>query len=343
MPFAARVCLPEIRHRPMSALADRTASGCRFTATLRQTKPSRMSFVISDTISPVFGAGADQISAPPEGTNTEAVVATTTPVQLGGGTVTGSNSGVPGSATATDTKTYTTAAAGSSEQQQVFVSGAGTRVNVNTGAAAVQAVGGGAIIESIQEETDTSPKAIKLGDTSVAFNGVAVDNNATVSEVEIVDGAPVARSQTIGEVAGGQGGPFAFYAHGGFGNDAIEGSSLSDFLRGGAGNDSLNGFGGADLIRGGIGSDTVFGGDGADTLYYTADQFPAIGAQDTDTFADFVTGTDKISIDSAVVASTAGITGLGTNTISFSGPSGRGSVQVVSNGTAINASDINFI
>ena len=327
----------------MSALADRTASGCRFTAILRQTKHSRMSFVLTDTISPVFGAPADQIPTKPEGSNTEAVDATTTPVQVGGGTVVGSNNGTPGSTIATDTKTYTTAPAAAGEQQQIFVSGAGTRVNVNTGAAAVQAVGGGAIIESIQDETDSAPKAIKLGDEAVDFNGVAVDNDATVADVEIVDGVAVASTQTISEVAGGQGGPFAFYAHGGFGNDVIEGSSLDDFIRGGAGSDNLNGFGGNDLIRGGIGSDTVFGGTGADTLYYTADQFPATGSQDTDTFSDFATGTDKISIDSEVVSSTAAITGLGTNTISFSGPSGRGSVQVVSNGTAINAGDINFI
>ena len=282
------------------------------------------------------------VLAPPAGTNTNSVNATT-PVQLGGGTVSGTNPTAVGGNTATNTVAYTTAAAPTGQTAQVVVSGAGTRLNVNTGAAKVQAIGGGSIVESIQSISDTTSKIISLGDNSVAYNGVAVSNAATVSTVVInpTTGAATTSNVSIGTVSGGQGGAFAYYAHGGFGADSIEGSNLSDFIRGGTGNDTINGYGGNDLLRGGTGSDSVFGGSGADTLYYTADQFPNTGT-DTDRFVDFATGTDKISFDRSVVASTANITGLGTNTITFSA-AGRGRVSVQSGGTAIQASDINFI
>ena len=278
----------------------------------------------------------------PTGTNTNSVNATT-PVQLGGGAVSGTNPTAVGGNTATNTVAYTTAAAPTGQTAQVVVSGAGTRVNVNTGAAKVQAIGGGSIVESVQSVSDTAPKIISLGDNTVAYNGVAVSSTATVSNVTInpTTGVATASTASIATVSGGQGGPFAYYAHGGFGDDQLEGSSLSDFIRGGAGNDSINGFGGNDLLRGGTGNDTVFGGSGADTLYYTADQFPNTGTN-TDQFVDFATGTDKISFDRSVVASTANIQGLGSNTITFSA-AGRGTVSVRSGGTAIQASDINFI
>ena len=282
------------------------------------------------------------VLAPPAGTNTNSVNATT-PVQLGGGTVSGTNPPAVGGNTATNPVAYTTAAAPTGQTAQVVVSGAGTRLNVNTGAAKVQAIGGGSIVESIQSISDTTSKIISLGDNSVAYNGVAVSNAATVSTVVInpTTGAATTSNVSVATVSGGQGGPFAYYAHGGFGADSIEGSNLSDFIRGGAGNDTINGYGGNDLLRGGTGSDSVFGGTGADTLYYTADQFPNTGT-DTDQFVDFATGTDKISFDRSVVASTANISGLGSNTITFSA-AGRGTVSVRSGNTAIQASDINFI
>lgn len=300
-----------------------------------------MSFVITDT-SPVF-TNPTAVAFAPAGTNSNSVNATAAPVQLGGGTVSGTNNGTVGSTTATNTVAYTTAAAPTGQVAQVVVSGGGTRLNVNTGAAKVQAIGGGSVVESIQSPNDTAPKTISLGDNTTPYNGVAVSSTATVSTVVInpTTGAATTSNVSIGTVSGGQGGPFAYYAHGGFGNDSIEGSNLSDFIRGGAGNDTINGFGGNDLLRGGTGSDSVFGGSGADTLYYTADQFPNTGT-DTDRFVDFATGTDKISFDRSVVASTANISGLGTNTITFSA-AGRGTVSVQSGGTVIRASDINFI
>jgi len=307
-----------------------------------------MSFVIADT-STVFTAPV-QVDFAPAGSNPNAINATTAPVQIGGGTTTavaGQAVGTVGSATASNTVSYTTLNAAAGTTQQVVVSGAGTKANIGTGAAKVQAIGGGTIIESAQSTADAGvTKVISLGDNTVAYNGVAVNTSATVSSVSIdpTTGAATTKAVSINQVSGGQGGPFAYYAHGGFGADSIEGSSLADFIRGGAGNDTINGFGGNDLIRGGTGSDSIFGGVGNDTLYYTADQFPALrGATDTDTFADFTSGTDKISFDRSVVAGTGNITGLGTNTITVSSSASGSSIRIVSGGTAINASDINFI
>ena len=301
-----------------------------------------MSFVITDT-SPVFTSPL-AVTAAPAGTNTNSVDATTQAVQLGGGTTSGTNTGAAGSVTATNTVAYTTASSAPGQTQQVVVSGAGTRLNVSAGDALIQVVGGGAIVETALVTGDGS-KTINLGDSSVAFNGVAVDTAATVSDfaVDPATGAITPITTTVAEAAGNQGGNFAYYAHGGTGADVIQGSSLDDFIRGGAGNDTISAFDGNDLIRGGSGSDSVTGGAGADTLYYTADQFNET-VSDSDIFTDFVSGTDKISIDSSVIASTSSISGLGTNTITLTSTiPGKGTVQITSNNSAIQASDINFI
>jgi len=273
---------------------------------------SRMSFVITDT-STVFTAPAS-VPVLPTGSNPNAVVATTAPVQVAG-----------------TAQTYTTVAATPTQTVQLVVSGLNTRVNVASGAAKIAAVGGGAIVESaIAGTVSTGARTIELGDSTVAYNDGVVATAAVVS-------GNGSGTQTIAQAAGNIAptGGFAYYGAGGSGNDQIEGSSLNDFIRGGAGNDTINGYGGNDLIRGGAGSDSIFGGSGADTLYYTSDQLEG----STDTFTDFATGTDKIAVQGSSVASTANILGLGTNTITFTASNTR----VISGGTVINAADINIV
>ncbi len=272
-----------------------------------------MSFVITDT-SQVF-TSPTTVLPPSAGTNPLAVNATSAPVQVGGVGV-----------------TYATAPAAAGQTQQVVLSGAATRLNLATGAAKVQVIGGGNIVEAVQSAGD-SAKIISLGDSKVAYNGQTVDTAKTVAGNG--GSAPV----SVASAAGGQGpaSGYAYYAHGGTAADTIEGSGLSDFIRGGAGNDTINGFGGNDVIRGGSGSDSITLGLGADTVYYTVDQIDG----STDTITDFTTGTDKISVDRSQVASTANITGLGTNTVTLNGVAGK--VTVVSQNNVINAGDINFI
>jgi len=254
----------------------------------------------------------------PTGSNPTAVVATT-PVQLAG-----------------TAQTYTTLATTGGAPAQLVVSGQQTRVNVAPGVAKIQATGGGAIIESAIVAGD-SAKTISLGDSSIPYNGAVVNTVQTVS-------GNGSGTQSITQAAGGftpaaSGNQltagFAYYAQGGSGNDSIEGSSLNDFIRGGAGNDTINGFGGNDVVRGGAGSDSISFGLGSDTLYYTADQLDG----STDIVTDFTTGTDKIGVDRTSLASTANISGLGTNTITFTASGTR----VISQGSAINAADIQIV
>jgi len=271
-----------------------------------------MSFVINDT-SIVF-TNPSSVLFLPTGSNPTSVVATTAPVQVGG-----------------SNQTYTTVAATAGQTTQLVVSGLNTRVNVASGAAKISAVGGGAIVESATGGTvSTGNRIIELGDNTVAYNGGVVASAAVVS-------GNGSGTQTIAQAAGNIApvGGFAYYGAGGSGNDQIEGSSLSDFIRGGAGNDTINGYGGNDVIRGGAGSDTIYGGAGEDTLYYTSDQLDG----STDTFVDFATGTDKIAVAGSSVASTAAISGLGSNTITFT----ASGTKVISGGTAINATDINIV
>ena len=286
-----------------------------------------MSFVINDS-SPVFTSPAN-VPFLPTGSNPSAVVATSNDgVQLGGGPTPEEPDIVP--------STYTTVAAPAGQTVQLVVSGNGTRVNVASGAANIAAVGGGAIVESaIGATVSTGDRKIELGGGDPNNGGVPY-NGDTVNTLSVVSGNG-SGTQTIAQAAGNIApvGGFAYYGAGGSGNDLIEGSSLNDFIRGGAGADSINGYGGKDVIRGGAGSDTIYGGAGEDTLYYTSDQLDG----STDTFVDFATGTDKIAVAGSSVASTAAISGLGSNTITFT----ASGTKVISGGTAINATDINIV
>ena len=279
-----------------------------------------MSFVISDTISTVF---ANPVAVPfaPANTSTSATPISTSNAagggtQLGGGT------------------TYTLAPIAAGSTGNLVLSGTATVVNLSSGQVNASIIGGGSILEATVISGAGSNKIIEIS-SDVAFNNTAVVNSS----------APLASGGTVSSAAGGlspatvgtaQVTPgFAFYAHAGAGNDQIEGSAQNDFIRGGSGNDNINGFGGNDVIRGGSGSDTIRGGAGNDTLYYTSDQLDGL----TDTFTDFTTGTDKIAVQSTVVASTANISGLGTNTITFTASGTR----VVSSNTVINTADIQIV
>jgi Ca2+-binding RTX toxin-like protein len=272
-----------------------------------------MSFAINDTLV-IFN---DPTSVPflPPGSNQNSVDATKNPVQLG-----------------SSNQTYRlTPGATPDAPQKVVLSGSNNRLNVSFGAAKIQAIGGGHIIESDQISNDYA-KVINLNlnynvNPEAPYNGAVVDKNATVF-------GNTGDTLTINQAAGFQGGDFAFYAHGGTGNDQIVGSFQADFLRGGAGNDTIAAYAGNDLIRGGAGSDSILGGLGNDTLYYTSDQLD----RSTDIFADFATGLDRISVDRTSISNLTQISGLGTNTIVFTG-----GTTLISQGTVINSSDITLI
>jgi Ca2+-binding RTX toxin-like protein len=89
------------------------------------------------------------------------------------------------------------------------------------------------------------------------------------------------------------------------------GSQYNDTLIGGMGRDTLLGGVGDDFLAGGVGLDTLTGGDGSDTFRFG-------GNTETDRITDFVSGTDRIELDSklfkAITVGTLGTAGflLGT-------------------------------
>lgn len=274
--------------------------------------------------SPVF---SDPASVPfvPEGTNPDQVDAAAGPVAVGG---TG--------------QTWTTTAAAEGQVNQVVVTGENTRLNLGTGAAEVNAAGaGGAIIESVQlVDSDGNPipdvaKTITVGGDN--YNGVSI------ALTEQVSGNSASEQESIQEAAGGTlpgtgtpVGGFAYYVHGGTGDDIIRGSSFNDFLRGGAGNDFINAGDGEDLVRGGAGSDTLFLGQGLDTLYYTGDQ---VGADDFDILQDFTSGQDTINVAKGIDA----VLSDDRQTIIFTNQATGGVTRLQSQQDQFQLSDINFL
>jgi len=280
---------------------------------------------MSDVILPSAGAvfvNPTLVATPPVNTDPARVVATA-PVQVGG-------SG----------QTWATVAAGSGQTAQVVLSGAGNRLNLGTGAAQVNAIGAGAIIESVQLVNSANQVVPDTGKTinldAEGFNPATATpvNTAAIVSGDTAGSAPVSIAAAAGNLTPSTG--FLFYAHGGTGNDFIEGSGYSDFIRGGAGNDTINAGGGNDVVRGGAGSDQITLGAGNDTLFYTIDQ---IGAGFVDTVTDFANGVDSVRI-----AQGQGITfSLSTDgtTITFTA-GGISSLLTRSTGV-FQLTDINFV
>ena len=69
------------------------------------------------------------------------------------------------------------------------------------------------------------------------------------------------------------------------------GSQYNDTLVGGMGRDTLLGGAGDDFLVGGVGLDTLAGGAGSDTFRFG-------GNTETDRITDFVSGIDRIELDS---------------------------------------------
>jgi Ca2+-binding RTX toxin-like protein len=252
------------------------------------------------------------------------------------------------------TQTITTTANTSNAPVNLVVSGANNQVNLGTGAANVTVAGGGGILEAVQVVNSQGQivadvgKNISLGGGNPSAGGIAY-NGATVNQNAIVTGSNPTVKETVAQAAGGltpngnaAGQGFAFYAHGGAGNDVIAGSDQNDFIRGGAGRDTIDGQAGNDLIRGGIGSDSITLGAGIDTLYYTVDQ---VGGNDLDTVTDFTSGVDKIAVQGSIgVFNLAGQALTSTSvvqTIVFK--AGSAQTTLVSTKDAFRLSDIQFI
>lgn len=97
------------------------------------------------------------------------------------------------------------------------------------------------------------------------------------------------------------GGNDADSLYGEAGTDTILGAAGDDLLDGGAGTDTLSGQSGSDIVIGGTGKDTLTGGSEADTFRFSFGDTTILSSS-YDTVTDFVTGVDKIDLDSVADA-----------------------------------------
>lgn len=104
---------------------------------------------------------------------------------------------------------------------------------------------------------------------------------------------------------------------GGAGNDSIWAGSSHDLIYGDAGVDQIDGEGGRDTLDGGADIDIVRGGDGKDWLFVSDGEDTLVGGTgkdrfylkpngDADAILDFVVGSDKLVLDSAIFGLPAG-------------------------------------
>ena len=124
------------------------------------------------------------------------------------------------------------------------------------------------------------------------------------SDIEVINGSAPPPPPSGGQTINGTSAPETLT--GGAGNDTISGGAGSDRIFGLDGNDSLLGgseadnmFGdnGNDWLDGDAGQDRVTGGAGADSFVYN----DALASANLDYINDFISGTDKILLDNAVM------------------------------------------
>lgn len=194
--------------------------------------------------------------------------------------------------------------------------------------------GSGAIVEA-PFVCDTATKVYDFSNAVCPPEGEGCRVNLDALVAPDVPNRP---AQTIREAAGNQipEGGFTYYLAGGQGNDSIIGSRCNDFIRGNAGDDTIKAKAGDDLIRPGAGNDRINTGDGRDIVYFTPD---ALQGGDINTIRDFASGVDKLSFDGQL--EDYKFQGLGTTKVEVT--LGGRTTTIISENTAIQASDLNFI
>jgi hypothetical protein len=238
-------------------------------------------------------AGAVSIALP-AATNTIGNVVFTG--AAGGGAVAGVASG----ATVTQAATQT---AGNTVSNTAGWTGAADSISVNVGGAtSTGALTQGltatgietATITNTQLSTDTTARSVGVTGANLTKMTVASAGTAAIT----ITGGGVALTEIDASGVGGTTTNSATTAAAGF---KLTTGTGADALTGGAGADTLIGGAGADTINGGTGQDALTGGTGADTFVFAANTAAAIGSTlaAPDTIADFVSGTDKLSIASA--------------------------------------------
>ena len=134
-----------------------------------------------------------------------------------------------------------------------------------------------------------------------------------------------------------------FSITGGAGADSLTGGSLVDTITAGLG---------ADVITGGLGADSLTGGLGADTFVYAL--VTQSNGSNTDTIADFTTGTDKlqvtldynaqtVALDINAVRSSAGVAGSTLAQDTLSGQRGQYVYDTTNSALYVNLNNDNLL
>nr|WP_283815768.1 VWA domain-containing protein [Bradyrhizobium lablabi] len=193
--------------------------------------------------------------------------------------------------------------------------GAGADTLTLTGDQLTAMINGGATIDLLGN-TDT----INITTTSSGLNGLT--DGRLVNVEAIAAAATAAAGVTISVSSQSE----AF---------TLTGSGFGDKLVGGSGADTINGGAGADTLTGNVGNDNLTGGSGADQFRLRTDG-------GTDTFTDFVAGSDKIGFfeGAATGAVNFGVTGTSAGA---SLTAGDGNFTVRSSIANINSTDDNQV
>lgn len=188
------------------------------------------------------------------------------------------------------------------------------RVTINDLSAATDTAGDVSItintaMQFVSNVLTVDASSLDLGETlTVTASSLIADDVATVSANEsqnlsVIGGAG---SDTITAGAGNdtlEGGSGADQITGGAGADSISGGDGRDYLVGGTGNDTISGGNGTDIIIGGAGKDHLTGGLGNDTFVFEA--VAESTGENADVITDFVSGSDKIFINTSATGTTA--------------------------------------
>ena len=147
----------------------------------------------------------------------------------------------------------------------------------------------------------------------------AIDFKAAATSALVVDFA-------AGTVTGGSGSTS-------FSNiERVVGGVFADRMTGDAAGQNLTGSGGNDTLWGAGGVDTLWGGSDADTFV-----FRETGTANADRISDFVSGTDKILLDSAAMGALGGAGGFGAGDARFAA-NATGTAQDASDRVIFNTS-----
>jgi hypothetical protein len=128
-------------------------------------------------------------------------------------------------------------------------------------------------------------------------NSVTLTGTATAT---LADGGP--NSLTIGDDDGTNS---TSTVVGGDDVDTITGGDRADTIDGKAGDDVISAGAGKDQITGGVGADTLTGGEGQDAFIYDAES-ESDGTLVTDTIKDFTWSVDKIDLSNAAISGQIG-------------------------------------